>query len=410
MKNLTNTDKKALMLSCFILVMGTKTSLAQTTTIQLPQATQCCTVADTDNDGIPDAIDNCPSVAGVYNLHGCPVPAASSGTAYSFDCDHAGTKVVDVTLSDGSVWMDRNLGALRQATDELDLFAAGCVYQYGRKPDGHQLTHFYQPRNWLNGYPTAGNVLGNAQYYTNSGLQNGFNMQPEVSNIPGGTGSGIMVESMVWSGTTPAATYNMNANSAGDLTPKTPTTSGVPARTNIGTAQGYSNFSWYSDITTYPLAATLPTLWGGDVLPNNLTPTNPYAYTPFATTPVVAWGSELNPVCPTGYHVPTAQEWLSALHSIANTDNYTAGNWGESKLHLVIGFGSDGGAYWTSSQTGGTFSVVSTHLVVGFNTDNTQHNLDPAGVYNINAKTYASGEGPYSSQCTASYYVRCKKN
>ena len=47
--------------------------------------------------------------------------------------------VVDVAGQNGTVWMDRNLGATRQATSSTDAAAYGDLYQWGRAGDGHQI-------------------------------------------------------------------------------------------------------------------------------------------------------------------------------------------------------------------------------------------------------------------------------
>ena len=72
---------------------------------------------------------------------------------YSFGCigsyppgtRHCGgtpTAIVDVTNpSTGKIWMDRNLGASRVATDSTDALAYGDLYQWGRFADGHQCTN-----------------------------------------------------------------------------------------------------------------------------------------------------------------------------------------------------------------------------------------------------------------------------
>lgn len=44
-----------------------------------------------------------------------------------------------VTSSTGKIWMDRNLGATRAATDYTDASSFGDLYQWGRAADGHQL-------------------------------------------------------------------------------------------------------------------------------------------------------------------------------------------------------------------------------------------------------------------------------
>jgi hypothetical protein len=50
-----------------------------------------------------------------------------------------GTTIVDVTNSTtGKTWMDRNLGASRQATSSTDYLAYGALFQWGRAADGHE--------------------------------------------------------------------------------------------------------------------------------------------------------------------------------------------------------------------------------------------------------------------------------
>jgi len=51
-----------------------------------------------------------------------------------------GTLVVNITSPSGRVWMDRNLGAIRAATNTADAAAYGYCYQWCRAADGHQLT------------------------------------------------------------------------------------------------------------------------------------------------------------------------------------------------------------------------------------------------------------------------------
>jgi hypothetical protein len=301
--------------------------------------------------------------------------------------------------------MDRNMGALRQATDEIDLFAAGCLYQYGRKPDGHQVTHYVQPKNWLNGYPTAGNVLGtNASIGAGAPQAQGYSINPGVADIPYGTNTGILNGSIIWNGTSPATTYNVTAGSAGDLTPGSPLDSSVPARTNTGTKLSYSNYSWWSDEANYPTISTMQQLWGG----------NETGYTTNAATAVALlqpWGQELNPVCPTGYHVPTMQEWYSALRSIAVTDAYT-GQWGKSKLHLSAGFNNLGSAtYWTSTRA--IALAVPAYQTVYLDSDVTQNNLDRAQAGSTNVLNGVVNGSVYPieyRQITTSLFVRCKKN
>jgi len=49
-----------------------------------------------------------------------------------------GTLVVDIVSPSGRTWMDRNLGATRQATSSTDYLAYGSLYQWSRAADGHQ--------------------------------------------------------------------------------------------------------------------------------------------------------------------------------------------------------------------------------------------------------------------------------
>ena len=48
------------------------------------------------------------------------------------------TMVVELTAPSGRTWMDRNLGASRQAINDNDDQAKGNLYQWGRLGDGHQ--------------------------------------------------------------------------------------------------------------------------------------------------------------------------------------------------------------------------------------------------------------------------------
>lgn len=47
--------------------------------------------------------------------------------------------VVEVAGQNGTVWMDRNLGATQQAISSTDAAAYGDLYQWGRSADGHQI-------------------------------------------------------------------------------------------------------------------------------------------------------------------------------------------------------------------------------------------------------------------------------
>jgi hypothetical protein len=68
----------------------------------------------------------------------------SSSTFTTAICDgSAPTTVVPITTKTGKTWMDRNLGASRQATSQYDYKAYGCLYQWGRGNDGHASMKWY---------------------------------------------------------------------------------------------------------------------------------------------------------------------------------------------------------------------------------------------------------------------------
>lgn len=59
-----------------------------------------------------------------------------AGSVY---CFNKLTPIVDVINPiTGKIWMDRNLGALRVATNSTDYAGYGDLYQWGRNPDNHQ--------------------------------------------------------------------------------------------------------------------------------------------------------------------------------------------------------------------------------------------------------------------------------
>jgi hypothetical protein len=80
-------------------------------------------------------------------------PVAQSGSIAICDYSHY-TTVADIVLSNGTVWMDRNLGASRAATSLTDYEAYGCTYQWGRGNDGHA------SMNWTSG--TTGTIVNGA--------------------------------------------------------------------------------------------------------------------------------------------------------------------------------------------------------------------------------------------------------
>ena len=60
------------------------------------------------------------------------------------------TTVVDVAGQNGTVWMDRNLGAKQAATSRSDAAAYGDLYQWGRRADGHQIRNSATTTGQLN--------------------------------------------------------------------------------------------------------------------------------------------------------------------------------------------------------------------------------------------------------------------
>ena len=80
----------------------------------------------------PDAFSQPATLAEVQamvNAAAGPTPVYCTGSA---------TTVVDVAGQNGTIWMDRNLGATQQATSSTDTAAYGDLYQWGRFTDGHQ--------------------------------------------------------------------------------------------------------------------------------------------------------------------------------------------------------------------------------------------------------------------------------
>jgi hypothetical protein len=68
------------------------------------------------------------------------------------------TAIVPVTSSvTGKIWMDRNLGASRVAISKNDLYAYGCLYQWGRDNDGHASIKW---NSSTSGTPVNGTMMG----------------------------------------------------------------------------------------------------------------------------------------------------------------------------------------------------------------------------------------------------------
>jgi uncharacterized protein (TIGR02145 family) len=63
-----------------------------------------------------------------------PPPPPSTGCIAT-----SATVLIPITNAyTGKIWMDRNLGASQVATSSTDTAAFGCLYQWGRSPDGHE--------------------------------------------------------------------------------------------------------------------------------------------------------------------------------------------------------------------------------------------------------------------------------
>jgi len=97
------------------------------------------------------------------------VNVQSSPTVTSPD----GTLVVDLLSSSGRIWMDRNLGASRQATSPTDYLAYGSFYQWCRAADGHERISWTSATTGTGVYgtvagPIASTSPGNPLFVTNS--------------------------------------------------------------------------------------------------------------------------------------------------------------------------------------------------------------------------------------------------
>jgi hypothetical protein len=91
------------------------------------------------------------------------VAAGTDGQTLSFMSGKpmwTGSLPANTVVSNGRIWMDRNLGASRVAASLTDHLAYGSLYQWGRGSDGHQLV------NWLDATSgvavnTTTNILSN---------------------------------------------------------------------------------------------------------------------------------------------------------------------------------------------------------------------------------------------------------
>ena len=91
-------------------------------------------------------------------------PVVGGPVGGSATCDGSlPTAVVTITSSTGKIWMDRNLGASRAATNVKDFEAYGCLYQWGRGNDGHASINWVmgEADDWGN---NAGSAVNGSTY------------------------------------------------------------------------------------------------------------------------------------------------------------------------------------------------------------------------------------------------------
>ena len=86
----------------------------------------------------------------------------SYGTQISFTTSEPIYTVTNYTT--GKIWMDRNLGATRVPTSQIDAQGYGDLYQWGRGKDGHQLRTSTTTSN-----QSTSDIAGNALFITTPG-------------------------------------------------------------------------------------------------------------------------------------------------------------------------------------------------------------------------------------------------
>ena len=82
-------------------------------------------------------------VSGRTIIYGKTVSAAAAfacGDNVTFTYNGGSVTYGTVTGADGKCWMDRNLGATQVAVSSTDTASYGHLFQWGRSPDGHQVT------------------------------------------------------------------------------------------------------------------------------------------------------------------------------------------------------------------------------------------------------------------------------
>jgi len=95
------------------------------------------------------------------------VLVASQTTAYD------GTVVNELISPSGRIWMDRNLGANRIATSTTDYLAYGSLFQWARRPDGHEKINWTSatsgtPVNGTTATLSSSTTPGNSLFITNN--------------------------------------------------------------------------------------------------------------------------------------------------------------------------------------------------------------------------------------------------
>jgi hypothetical protein len=83
----------------------------------------------------------------------------SYGTQISFTTSEP---ITTVTTNTGRIWMDRNLGASRVPTSQIDTQGYGDLYQWGREKDGHQIRTSTTTET-----KATSDIAGNALFITN---------------------------------------------------------------------------------------------------------------------------------------------------------------------------------------------------------------------------------------------------
>jgi len=87
----------------------------------------------------------------------------STGTSYGAQISFTTSEpITTVTTNTGKIWMDRNLGASRVPTSQMDTPGYGDLYQWGREKDGHQLRTSSTTNN-----QSTSDIAGNALFITN---------------------------------------------------------------------------------------------------------------------------------------------------------------------------------------------------------------------------------------------------